>query len=77
VLATNQRGKCSSESLEAALDVVERRIISLRWANKFWGMFITSFCNHLCGKTKSRKIGPPSVLIKEEDKVIIAWLLSM
>jgi len=77
VLATNQRGKCSSESLEAALDVVERGITSLSWANKFWGIFVTSLSNHLYGKTRSRKVGPPSVLTKEEDETIITWLLSM
>jgi len=77
VLVTNLRGKCSSESLEVAMDVVERSIISLRRANKFWGLFVISLFNHQYGKTRSKKIGPPSVLTKEEDEVIIALVLSM
>jgi hypothetical protein len=46
-------------------------------ANKFWGIAITSFFDHIYGKAKSRKIGPPSVLIQEEDEVIFACVLSM
>jgi hypothetical protein len=77
VPVTNLRGKCSSESLEVAMDVVERGIISLQGANKFWGLFVTSLSNHQYGKTRSKKIGPPGVLTKEEDEVIIALVLSM
>jgi hypothetical protein len=65
VFATNPRGKWSSESLEATMDVVEKGITYLRGANKFWGIPITSLFDHLYGKTKSRKIGPPGVLTKE------------
>jgi hypothetical protein len=61
----NLKGKWSSESLEVAMDVVERGITSLQGANKFWGKRITSLFNHLYGKTISMKIGPPSVLTEE------------
>jgi hypothetical protein len=47
VLATNPRGKWSSESLEAAMDVVEKGITSLRRGSKFWGIPITSLFDHL------------------------------
>jgi len=46
-------------------------------ANKFWGIFVISFFDHLNGKIRSRKIGPLSVLTKEEDETIIARVLSM
>jgi hypothetical protein len=65
VLGTNLRSKCSSESLEVVLNAVEKGITSLRRANKFWDIFVTSFSDHLYGKTRCRKIGPPCVLIKE------------
>jgi len=65
VPSTNLRSKCSSESLVVALDAVEKGITSLQRANKFWGIFVTSFSDHLYGKTKCRKIGPPCVLTKE------------
>jgi hypothetical protein len=59
------------------MDVVERGIISLWGADKFWGIPITSFSNHLNGKIESRKIGPLGVLTKEEDEVVVACVLSM
>jgi hypothetical protein len=58
VLATNPRGKWTSESLEVAMDVVERGIIFLRGVNKFWGTPKASLFDHLYGKTESKKIGP-------------------
>jgi hypothetical protein len=45
--------------------------------SKFWGILVTSFFDHLNGKTISRKIGPSSVLTKEEDEVVVALVLSM
>jgi hypothetical protein len=46
-------------------------------ANKFWGKLVISFFDHLNGKTRSKKIGPPNVLTDEEDETIVAWVLSM
>jgi len=71
VFTKNRKGKWSSESLKAVMDVVERGITSLPRASKFWGILVPSFSNHLYGKTKTRKIEPPSVLIEEEDDVIV------
>ncbi len=58
----NPKGKWSNESLEIAMDVVECGITSLQGPNKFRGILVTSFSDHLNGKTINRKIGPPSVL---------------
>jgi hypothetical protein len=77
VLVINPRGKWSNESLETTMDEIEHDIVSVGGGNKFWGILVISFSNHLNGKTKSRKIGPPSVLTKEEDETIVAWVLSM
>jgi len=73
----NPRGTWSKESLETTMDVVERGITSLWGANKFWGILVTSLFDHLNGKTKSRKIGPPNVLNEEDDEVVVAWVLNM
>jgi len=54
------------------MDVIEKGIISLWEANKFWGILITSFFDLLYGKTKSRKTRPLSVLTQEEDEAIVA-----
>jgi hypothetical protein len=58
------------------MEVIERNIISLLGANKFWGIPIISFFDHIYGKTRSRKIGPPCVPTKE-NKGIVAWVLNM
>jgi len=59
------------------MDVVEYGITSLMGANKFWGIPVTSFSDHLNGNIRSRKIGPPGVLTEEEDEVVVAWVLNM
>jgi hypothetical protein len=56
VPAINPRGKWSNESLEIAMDAIERGITSFMGANKFWGIFVTSFSDHLNGKTKVGKL---------------------
>jgi hypothetical protein len=77
LVAINPRGKWLNESLEIAMDGVEGGITYLLRANKFWGIPVISIFNHLNGKTKSRKIGPHAILTKEEDDVVVAWVLSM
>jgi hypothetical protein len=71
------RGKWSNESLEIGMDAIEHGITSLLGANKFCDIPLTSFFDHLNGKTISRRIRPPSVLTKEEHQVVVAWVLSM
>jgi hypothetical protein len=38
---------------------------------------MSSFANHLNGKIRSRKMGPRSVLIEEEDAIMITCTLTM
>ncbi len=73
----NPRGKWSNESLEISMDTIERGITSSLGASKFCDIPPTSFYDLLNGKTISRKIGPLSVLIEEEDQVVITWVLTM
>jgi hypothetical protein len=53
-----KRGMWMDETLEIAMDVVERRSHSLRRANRLWNIPMNSFSNHMNGKTISRKMGP-------------------
>jgi hypothetical protein len=41
------------------MDVVERGDASLRKVAKYWNIPLTSFSNHLNGRTTCRKVGPP------------------
>jgi len=49
------------------MDVVEKGIISLRNASRHYNIPLTLLSNHLYGKTRSRKVGPISVLIAKEN----------
>jgi hypothetical protein len=66
------KGKWTSEQLEEAMDVVENGTISLRKASKQWNISLTSFFNHLYGKTRTRELGPIVILTLKEDKVVVA-----
>jgi hypothetical protein len=59
------------------MDVVEKWIHSLRRANKAWTIPLSSFSNHLNGKTKSRKMAPKGVLITKKGAEVIKWTLAM
>jgi hypothetical protein len=58
------------------MDAIERNIIFLQRANKFWGISVISLLNHLYGKTGSKKLRPLGVLTKE-DEISVAWVLNM
>jgi hypothetical protein len=49
------------------MDAIEGGITSLKKASRHWNIALTSFSNHLYGKTTSRKYEPAGVLIEEED----------
>jgi len=51
----NNRGKWSTQTLEEAMDVVEKGITSLRKASKHWNIPLTSMSNHLYGKQIPKK----------------------
>jgi hypothetical protein len=49
------------------MDVVENGTISLRRASRQWTIPLTSFSNHLYGKTRTMILGPIGILTLEED----------
>jgi hypothetical protein len=66
------------QHLENAMDIVEKaEHISLRKATMYWNIPLTSFSNHLNGRTKRRKVGPRGVLTKQKDVAIVTWVLNM
>jgi hypothetical protein len=67
----------TNEALEATMDVVEIGRHSLRRANRSWNIPMSSFFDHLNGKTRFKKMGIRGVLIEEEDAIVIAWTLTM
>jgi hypothetical protein len=69
--STIERGMWTNEALETTMDVIERGTYSLRKANNSWDILMNSFFCHLNGKTKSMKMGLGSVLIREEDAIIL------
>jgi len=77
VPSTTRRGMWTDETLKIAMDTFERKTHSLRKANGSWNIPMSSFFDHLSGKTRSIKMGPGGVLIKEEDSIVIAWILVM
>ncbi len=44
------------------MDAVENGTISLKKANRWWNILLTSLFDHLYGKTKTRKHGPIGIL---------------
>jgi hypothetical protein len=60
-----------------AMDVVERGNTSLKKAINYWNILVTSFLNHLNGKTRSMKVGPQGMLIEHEDEAMVTWVLNM
>jgi hypothetical protein len=50
---------------------------SLRKISRSWNIPLGSFSDHLNGKIRSKKMGPTSVLTKEEDVTLVAWILGM
>jgi hypothetical protein len=66
-----KRGMWTSEMLEEAMDVIERRTHSIRKANKSWNIPMNSLVDHLNGKTRSKKMGLGGVLIEKEDVTVI------
>jgi len=65
------------DALGTTRDVVEKWIHSLRRANRAWNIPLSSFSNHLNGKTKSRKMGPKGVLIAKKGAKVMKWTLAM
>ncbi len=61
----------TNEALEIAMDVVERRAYCLKKASKYGTFAWDHFFDHLNNKTRSKKMGPKGVFIKEEDVAMV------
>ncbi len=60
--------KWTNQQLEKAIDIIDRGVTSMIEANKHWNIPLSSFVDHLNGKTKSKK----HVLMEEEDFIVVA-----
>jgi hypothetical protein len=56
------RSKWTSEKLEKAMDAMENGTTFLRRVSKQWNIPLTSLFDHLYAKTRTRKLGPISIL---------------
>ncbi len=74
---TSKWGKWTNQQLENAMNVMERGHTFLRKIVKYWNIPLNSLLDHLNGRTRCRKVGPQSVLIEEEDEVMVTWVLNM
>ncbi len=59
------------------MDAIECRTSSLKKASRHWKIPFTFLFDHLGGKTINKKPRLMRVLIKEENKVVVAWILVM
>jgi hypothetical protein len=59
------------------MDVIKRKIHSIRRVSKLWNIPMNFFVDHINEKTKSRKMTPKGVFTKKEDVVVITWTLTM
>jgi hypothetical protein len=50
---------------------MEQKHVSLRKANMYWNILLTSLLDNLNGKTRTRKMGLQGVLTKEKDETLI------
>ncbi len=59
------------------MNIVERGITLLKGANKFFNILLSSLSAHLIGKVRSKKVGLHGVFTKEEEGVVIDWILGL
>jgi hypothetical protein len=62
--------------LEEAMDVIERRTMSLRKPSKHWNIPLTSLSDHLYKKTRSKK-PTTNRCIKNEYQLVVLWVLAI
>ncbi len=74
---TSKKGKWTNWTLEDAMEAVESETSSLRGATRSWCILLTNISNHLNKKTRSRKVKPQGVLMKEKDAMVVVWTLAM
>lgn len=62
-------------SLEEVMDIVERGGKFLAWRDsRLWNIPLILISNNRSGKTKSKKMVSPRLLLEEEDVVMVAWI---
>ncbi len=59
------------------MNIVERGITLLKGTNKFFNILLSSLSAHLIGKVRSKKVGLHGVFTKEEEGVVIDWILGL
>jgi hypothetical protein len=66
-------GKWTNQQFKEATNIyVKSEKTFLRKVSMFWNVHFTSLLHHLKGKTRSKKMEPPSVQIERDDATIIA-----
>jgi len=75
VATTNNKGKWKNQTLEEAMNAIERRMCSLMVVNR--NIPLTSLLDHLSWKTRSRKRESIKVLTNEGNVIVVAWILVM
>lgn len=63
--------------MDHALEDIEDYNWSTRGAVKKWGIPTSTLSNWLGGMTTTKRKGPPTVLIEEEESLIVEWCKEM
>ena len=68
-----RRGQWNDQALQDAMAAIDE---GYEWEeiSKYYGIPRSSLRDHMSGKTISRKIDPPPILTKEEEKELIHYL---
>jgi hypothetical protein len=77
ILVLKWRSKWTTKQLEDDMNIVERGITLLKGTNKFFNILLSSLSAHLIGKVRSKKVGLHGVFTKEEEGVVIDWILGL
>jgi hypothetical protein len=59
------------------MDALERGMTTLKKTSKHWSIPISSFSNHLIGRTRNQKMGFGGLFTDEEDVIMIIWTFAM
>jgi len=71
------KGKWTNQALKETMEEVERGTSTMKKASRDWGIPLSSFTDHLNGRTRSERIRFGGVLIDEEDVAIVRVVLAM
>jgi hypothetical protein len=59
------------------MEAIKNVTHSLKKVSESWNISLNFFSNYLNGETKSKKMGPTSLLTEEKHVTIVAWILGM